>query len=280
MLGYAPLVKIHDDQIVINMRDNRYHAALVLLTELAAGGRPLSRENQFRMLVCLYHTRKYRTVIEKSRQFSEAGNSTTEILFLRALSHFQLGQFPIARQFFSHSTDWARWAKKASIKTDCSPSRIVVIGELPQKFETDDVELGFSETPAAISITFPLRGIDPDDLKITVGVLWFDVLYEDPTRRFALYYELFDRVIPNSAVIENSPETVVVNIEKQKEGIWGCLVREDSIESSIGPHFEDLVSKLDLHRDLSDEVASEEFERSVNLSREEVPDISSWFVDS
>jgi hypothetical protein len=169
--------------------------------------------------------------------------------------------------------------KKAVIKSDCSPSRIVVVGDLPPKFEPEKFQASFSETPTSISIAIPLRGFDPSELKIRVGELWVDVYSEDPMRKLNLSHELFERVLPASAACESTPDSIIVTVEKQVEGLWGSVIQRDDVESSISSNFQDLLSKLETDPELTDEGASGRFEQAVNLAKEEGTDISSWFVD-
>jgi hypothetical protein len=264
--------------IVTNMRDRRYHAALVLLTELNSLESTLSKANQFRLLECLYRTKKYRSVIEKSREYAESGTSANDIIFLRALCHYQLGQFSRAREIFCRYPEWARWEKKAAIKADSS-AKVITIGEVPPKIDPDKFDATFTESPELISITVPLPGLDPHDLKFSIGESWIDVTCDDPTKRISKSWDLFGKVLPASAKYTVGPESISVELRKKGEGIWGRLTYEDPTEVAFESKLTDFLSQLHPDRELSDESASEQFEQSVNLSRETGVDISSWFRD-
>jgi tetratricopeptide (TPR) repeat protein len=268
------LTRPTDDAIISNMKGKRYNAALVLLTQLSIENSGLSASNQVRYIQCLYHTKRYLAALEKCRQFSESGNTVPELMFLRGLCQFQLGQFVPAQEAFRKRREWCRWAKKAELRRD-STATVIRIGEMPSKNDDEKVSTPeFRQTHADIEIAIPLEGLDPADLRISAGELWLDLTYDDGRRKVAKSWELFAKVDPMSLKVDVTPAGVDVRLNKAEQQEWPTLDTKVDIEEPL----EELLASLGIP-EYTDDAAAEQFEKSIALAKEEGIDISSWFVD-
>jgi hypothetical protein len=268
-------VKPNDDPVLMNMKNRRYHTALTILKQMSSENSGLIPSNEVRYVQCLYHMKRYRAALEKSRQFVESGNTLPELTFLRGLCAFSLGQWQTAAEFFRTKSEWVRWVKKCELREqNVAPIRI---GDWPTKAEDEKIEPTAEQTPRTLLITIPLLGADPNDLRITAGETWLDLVYDEGQRKVNKSWELFEKVFPQSLQYEVTPMGIKVRLEKVDEGEWPSLSRSDSNPSlpDLSPEY---FERLNIPT-YTDSDASSMFEQKMLLLREEPVDRSSWFSD-
>jgi hypothetical protein len=270
-------VKLCDDAVIANMKNKRYHAALVILKQIGTENSGLSYANQVRYIQCLYHVKRYRAAHEKGRQFAESGNTLPELSFMRGLCAYALGQWQTAHEYFHQRREWLRWAKKAELRRDQTSAMVIRIGEMPTKAEDEKTVPQVVQTPRSVEIALPLAGIDPNDLRVTAGDLWIDFVYDDGQRKVNRSWELFDKVVPKSLSFEVTPMVVTIKVDKAVEADWPSVTRPEN--ASIIPDLSAEVMKQLEIPEYTDAKASEMFEHAMALAKEEAVDISSWFVD-
>lgn len=263
-----------DEAVITNMNVKNYHVALVLLAQIQRDSGTLSSMNQLRMCECLYFTRRYLSALEKAEYFLEAGNKMPELLFLKGMCHYQRGNFSGAHEIFRKRQDWWRWALKSSMEKEAA-DKCIVIGEIPSKDVDEKVEFQFSDQPKSIKITLNIPGIDPNELKVSLNEYWLEVSYDDGYRKFAKSQELFEKVNAKTLKLTVTNEMITMEIEKAKEGEWPCL--HSNTGPAIDTNFAEVLEKMDLVKEYTDEEAARLFEDLIPKMREEAPDISKWF---
>ena len=269
------LMHITDEAIIANMEDKNYHIAIVLLAQMQKENGVLSNMNQFRMCQCLYFTHRYLAALEKAKKFISAGNGMPEMIFLRGMCHYQLGQYAIALDCFKRKREWVRWEKKAEMRKESSQSRGVVIGEMPTKAADEKATFEFKDSKKSIEIQINMTGVDPNILKVNLNELWLELTYDDGHRKFTKSCELYKKVVPKTLKLEVNDMFIKMQIEKEKEEDWPSLMA--AAELAPDATWEAVLQKLNLVPEFTDEEAAELFEKHIAQLKEEAQDISKWF---
>jgi hypothetical protein len=264
-----------DDAVAANMESRRYHVALVLLKQIMSQESGTTPLNQLRYVQCLYHVKRYRSALEKCRKFAEGGNTLSELTFMRGLCAFALGQWQTAAEFFRTQNEWSRWVSKCELREQNSPP--IRIGDWPTKAEDEKVEPTAEQTPTTLLITIPLAGVDPNDLRISAGESWVDLVYDEGQRKVNKSWELFDTILPRTLSYEVSPMWIKVTVEKAQDGDWPGLIRSDP-NPALPELGADLLEQIDL-ASYTDDAAPAIFEHAMALETEEAVDMTAWFAE-
>ena len=269
------LMRISDDAVVENMEKKSYSLAYVLLEQMQKEAGILSKANQLRMCQCLYFNRRYLAALEKCKNFIESGNAMREMFFLRGMCHYQLGQWTIAAEMFSRHREWNRWLRKAQLRKEGQTDKTVVIGEMPTRADDEKAAFAFEDRKTSIKIQIPLAGVDPSELKVNLNEYWLELAYDDGRRKFTKSVELFDKVVPKSLKLDVKDMSIEMEIDKVKEAPWPTL--NGNTEPAIETNFDNVLEKMNIVQEFTDEEASELFESLIPQLKEEAPNIASWF---
>lgn len=258
---------VTSDMVVANMAAKQYDVALVLLSQMEIEDNVLSEMNALRLCQCLYFRYRYMSALERTTKYIEDGNYLPEMLFLKGMCHYRMGQFILAHGVFSVKPEWRRWALKAELKKD----RVcIVLGRKPTYERDLAAELAFTDAKSTITVVLTAENVKKDLLLVGVNPYWLEICYNEPHRQIVRYAELHDRVKPDSVAVTVTDTAVTVVLEKEAPAPWPRL--------AIAPTAVDMNTLLTgSGMELTDTEACDSYDAVCKVRSEVAPDFyGSW----